>query len=323
MDDSRVTAEATTPLRVAAVGLGYWGPNLARAWSGLETADLRWLCDLDETNLERVGTHHPEAAITTDLDEVLADPEVEAISIATAVPTHARLALRALHAGKHVFVEKPLCLTLDELEQIAAVYRDPWPLLMVGFNRRFAPQVQKMRALLASTPGPKSIVVTVNAGAVPPSHWTQDAAIGGGRIIGEGCHFIDLARHLAGAPISGHSAHALASVSGDSATIGLTFEDGSIAAIHYLAAGSKAFPKERVEVFAGGRVLQLDNFRRLTGFGWPTFSSMRLWRQNKGQRACAKAFVSAIESGGPAPIPLDELLEVSRVTIDIAKKCQR
>jgi predicted dehydrogenase len=190
---------------------------------------------------------------------------------------------------------------------------------MVGFNRRFAPHVERMRALLAGVAGPKSIVVTVNAGAVPASHWTQDRAVGGGRIVGEGCHFIDLARHLAGAPISGHSAHALGGGSGDSATIGLTFADGSIAAVHYLAAGGKAFPKERVEVFAGGRVLQLDNFRRLAGFGWPSFSALRLWRQDKGQRACAQAFVDAVQGGGAAPIPLAELLEVSRVTIEIAE----
>jgi len=189
---------------------------------------------------------------------------------------------------------------------------------MVGFNRRFAPQVARMRTLLAGVGGPKSIVITVNAGAIPASHWTQDPSVGGGRIVGEGCHLIDLARHLAAAPIRSHSAHALASASGDSATIGLEFDDGSIAAIHYLANGSKAFPKERVEVFAGGRVLQLDNFRRLTGFGWPSFSAMRLWRQDKGQRACTQAFVDAVQAGGAAPIPLAELLEVSRVTIDVA-----
>jgi len=259
------------------------------------------------------------ANATTDTAALLADPAIDGVVVTTRHDSHARFVLAARAAGKHVFVEKPLCLTLDELAQIAAAFREPSPLLMVGFNRRFAPHVQRMRALLASLPGPKSIVVTVNAGAIPASHWTQDAAVGGGRIVGEGCHFIDLARHLAGAPISGHSAHALASARGDSATIGLTFDDGSIAAVHYLATGSKAFPKERVEVFAGGRVLQLDNFRRLTGFGWPSFSSLHLWRQDKGQGACAQAFVDAVKGASAAPIPLAELLEVSRVTIEIAE----
>jgi predicted dehydrogenase/threonine dehydrogenase-like Zn-dependent dehydrogenase len=259
------------------------------------------------------------ANATTDTAALLAEPAIDSVVVTTRHDSHARFVLAARAAGKHVFVEKPLCLALDELERIAAAYREPSPLLMVGFNRRFAPHVQRMRALLASTPGPKSIVVTVNAGAIPASHWTQDPAVGGGRIVGEACHFIDLARHLAGAPIRGHSAHALASATADSATISLTFDDGSIAAVHYLATGSKAFPKERVEVFAGGRVLQLDNFRRLTGFAWPAFSSLRLWRQDKGQRACAQAFVDTVKSGGAAPIPLAELLEVSRVTIEIAE----
>jgi predicted dehydrogenase len=259
------------------------------------------------------------AHATTDTAALLADPGIDSVVITTRHDSHARFVLAARASGKHVFVEKPLCLTLDELERIAAAYRGPSPLLMVGFNRRFAPHVVRMRELLAGVPGPKSIVVTVNAGAIPPSHWTQDRAVGGGRIVGEGCHFVDLARHLAGAPISGHSAHALGGGSGDSATIALEFADGSIAAIHYLADGSRAFPKERVEVFAGGRALQLDNFRRLTGFGWPSFSALRLWRQDKGQRACAQAFVDAVKLAGAAPIGLAELLEVSRVTIEIAE----
>jgi len=147
--------------------------------------------------------------------------------------------------------------------------------------------------------------------------------VGGGRIVGEGCHFIDLARHLVGAPISGHSAHALAGGSGDSATIGVSFADGSIASVQYLADGSKAFPKERVEVFAAGRVLQLDNFRRLSGFGWPSFSGLRLWRQDKGQRACAKSFLDAVRDGLPAPIPIEEILEVARVTIRLGEAARR
>jgi len=256
---------------------------------------------------------------TTDTAALLADAAIDAVVVTTRHDSHARFVLAARAAGKHVFVEKPLCLSLAELEQIAAAYREPSPLLMVGFNRRFAPHVARMRELLAGVGGPKSVVITVNAGSIPPAHWTQDAAIGGGRIVGEGCHFIDLARHLVGAPISGHSAHALAGGSGDSATIGVSFADGSIASVQYLANGSKAFPKERVEVFAAGRVLQLDNFRRLSGFGWPSFTGLRLWRQDKGQRACAQAFVDALKGGGAAPIPLADLLEVARVTIEIAE----
>jgi predicted dehydrogenase len=229
------------------------------------------------------------------------------------------LVTRALDAGKRVFVEKPLCLTLDELARIESAHeRAPQPLLMVGFNRRFAPQVRKMKSLLDQTYGPKSFVMTVNAGAIPADHWTQDRAAGGGRIVGEACHFIDLLRFLAGSPIVSHGRVDMESATSDTLTLHLRFADGSIGAVHYFANGSKAFPKERLEVFTQGRVLQLDNFRRLTGFGWPKFTRMNLWQQDKGQRACAAAFLDAIRTGAPSPIPFDEIVEVTRTTIALA-----
>lgn len=281
------------------------------------------------------------AATTTDTASILADVDTQAVVITTRHDSHAGLVLRALAAGKHVFVEKPLCLTLAELAEIEAALAPSLPtplpedeagqavstsrlasrtssLLMVGFNRRFAPQAQKIKALLAGISEPKSFIVTVNAGAIPPEHWTQDRAVGGGRIVGEACHFIDLLRFLAGAPIAAWRRLDLDSATGDTVSISLRFADGSIGTVHYFANGSKAFPKERLEVFAAGRVLQLDNFRKLAGYGWSGFKKMNLWRQDKGQRACAAAFVRATEQGGPAPIPLEEILEVSRVTIDLA-----
>ncbi len=262
-------------------------------------------------------------ATTTDTAAVFADAQVNAVVVTTRHDGHAGFVMQALAAGKHVFVEKPLCLTLGELEAIqeamdrhdAAIHA---PMVMVGFNRRFAPQVQKISALLKGVTGPKSFVMTVNAGAIPAEHWTQDLDVGGGRIIGEACHFIDLLRFLAGASIASHQLTRMESRTGDSVSIGLKFEDGSIGTVHYLANGSKAFPKERLEVFAAGRVLQLDNFRKLRGFGWPGFSKMNLWRQDKGQKSCAAAFVKAISDGGPAPIPFDEIVEVARVTIEVA-----
>jgi predicted dehydrogenase len=190
---------------------------------------------------------------------------------------------------------------------------------MVGFNRRFAPHVVTIKRLLAGAAGPKAFVMTVNAGALPADHWTQDPDVGGGRIIGEGCHFIDLLRFLAASPIAGHSASAMRAGMGDTVTIQLSFVDGSLGTIHYLANGSKAFPKERLEIFASQRVLQLDNFRRLTGFAWPGFSSMKLWSQDKGQKACAAAFVRAVETGAASPIPYEEIVEVSRVSIEVAE----
>jgi len=172
-------------------------------------------------------------------------------------------------------------------------------------------------ALLAGAPGAKTLVMTVNAGAIPANHWTQDPAVGGGRLVGEGCHFVDLLRFLTGSPIESFQVARMAAATADTVSVTLRFADGSLGTVLYLANGSKAFPKERLEVFAAGRVLQLDNFRKLTGFGWPGFAKMNLWRQDKGQKACAAAFVQAVRSGGPSPIPLNELLEVGRVSIQI------
>ncbi len=264
---------------------------------------------------------------TTDATGAFADPEVNAVIISTRHDSHCKFVCEALQAGKHVFVEKPLCLARAELREIEAAYaaagRDPaQPILMVGFNRRFAPQVQKAKALLAGTKGPKTFVMTVNAGAIPESHWTQDKRVGGGRIVGEACHFVDLLRFLAGTSVAEWQSMAMTGASRDTATFQLRFVDGSIGTIHYFANGSKSFPKERLEIFAAGRVLQLDNFRRLRGYGWPGFDTMRLWRQDKGQNGCAAAFVKAIEAGGVAPIPFEELIEVSRISIEIAEAVQ-
>ena len=258
---------------------------------------------------------------TTDTDRLFADSETNIIVITTRHDSHARFVEQALRVGKHVFVEKPLCLTLDELVAIDAQVTSMVspPILMVGFNRRFAPQVQRIKQLLGGVRGPKAFVMTVNAGAVPADHWTQDREVGGGRIVGEACHFIDLLRFLAGVPITGHQRMAMDSAIQDSVTLQLSFADGSIGTIHYFANGSKAFPKERLEVFAAGRVLQLENFRKLTGFGWPEFSKMNLWRQDKGHKACAQSFVDAIQRGLPSPIPAEEIFEVSRVSIEMAQ----
>lgn len=275
-----------------------------------------------------VGKKYGFEETTTDTAKLFTDTEVDALVISTRHNSHARFVVQALEAGKHVFVEKPLCLTLEELAEIETAYsrlaeQGKAPLLMVGFNRRFAPQVQKIKQLLAGVGGPKSFMMTVNAGAIPSDHWTQDRGVGGGRIIGEACHFIDLLRYLAGSSIVSHSCCVMASANGDTATLQLGFADGSIGTVHYFANGCKAFPKERLEVFAAGRILQLDNFRKLKAFGWKGFSKMNLWRQDKGQQACAQAFVDAIRRGGESPIPVQELLEVSRVTVEMAEAARR
>jgi predicted dehydrogenase len=271
-----------------------------------------------------VGRKFGFAETTTDTDRLISDRASNAIVITTQHDSHAHWVLKVLKAGKHVFVEKPLCLTLRELGEIELAYAAALaeasapPIVMVGFNRRFSPHIVKIKQLLNGVTGPKSFVMTVNAGAIPSDHWVHDPEVGGGRIIGEACHFIDLLRFLAGAPISGWQRVGMKATPCDTVSLQLSFDNGSIGTVHYYSNGSKSFPKERLEVFASGRVLQLDNFRTLTGFGWPGFKRMSLWRQDKGQSACAAAFVDAIVRGTGQPIPIEELFEISRVTFEIA-----
>lgn len=331
--------------RVAFLGAGnYAGRVLIPAFKAAG-AHLQSVVSAGGVSAVHFGRKYGFAQASTDWEVAVADPTVDTVVVATRHNAHARQVLAALRAGKHVFCEKPLCLTAAELAEIEAALTPTLsqgveegaeaapapgrsqdgeeggrPLLMVGFNRRFAPQVVKIKQLLAGVAEPKSFVMTVNAGAIPIEHWTQDKAVGGGRIVGEGCHFIDLLRHLAGVPIARHRAVALGrhpalAVTDDKAMLTLEFTDGSVGVIHFLANGDKGFPKERLEVFCAGKVLQLDNFRRLRGWGWKGFRSFNLWRQDKGQAACAKAFVDAVKQGRAAPIPLEEVLEVSRVSI--------
>lgn len=309
---------------VAFLGAGnYAGRILIPAFKAAG-ARLKTVVSSGGVSAVHFGAKYGFAEASTDGASVFNDPAVDTIVIATRHDTHARQVISALSAGKHVFCEKPLCLTLDELRAIETeASARPQQQVMVGFNRRFAPLVVRMKELLDRVAEPKAFIMTVNAGAIPAAHWTQDPAVGGGRIIGEACHFIDLLRYLSGTPI--RTFHVLAVGSGDSisqgdiATINLAFEDGSTGVVHYLANGHKAFPKERLEVFACGRILQLDNFRSLRGWGWRAFSRTNTLRQDKGQKACAKAFIDAVKAGSPSPIPIAEILEVSRVTIEAAE----
>lgn len=321
--DSRAVPGVGRPASVAFVGSGNYATAVLIPAFQKAGARMRSVASNAGVSGVHAGKKYGVEETTTDTSRLFADPEVDALVITTRHNSHARFVLQALEAGKHVFVEKPLCLTLAELEDIEAAYNrrrelGETPLVMVGFNRRFAPQVQRIKTLLAGVGGPKSFVMTVNAGALPADHWTQDPEIGGGRIIGEACHFIDLLRFLAGSPIVAHSRSAMDSSTGDTVSLQLGFADGSIGTIHYFSNGCKAFPKERLEVFAAGRVLQLDNFRKLQGFSWPGFGKMNLWRQDKGQSACAKMFVEAVRQGGAAPIPFEEIVEASRVSILLA-----
>lgn len=309
---------------VGFVGAGNYASRMLIPAFRAAGAELHSVASSGGTNAVVHGRRSGFRNATSDAGRLIADPAINTVAIVTRHDSHARLAIEALNAGKHVFVEKPLALTLDELDRVGEAHAASGCHLMVGFNRRFAPQVQTMRRLLDGVREPKAFVMVMNAGAVPRDHWTQDPLVGGGRIIGEACHYIDLMRHLAGAAIVSVAARRMGDsdalpVAEDKASITLGFADGSFGTIHYLANGGSSFPKERIEVFAAGGTLQLDNFLKLRGFGWPGFRSQSLWRQDKGQTACAAAFLDAVETGGSCPIPADQLHEVARVTIEAAE----
>jgi len=276
------------------------------------------------------GTHYGKKLgfedTTTATELIFEDTEIDAVVIGTQHISHARFTVDALEQGKSVFVEKPLALTDDELDQVEQAYvaahdNGAAPLLMVGFNRRFAPLIQNLKAGL-SAKAPMSLIYTCNAGSIDADSWVQDPERGGGRIIGEACHFIDIARFLTGSSIVGVSAKSMSTGPndlGDTATIVIEFENGSLATIHYFANGHKSFPKERIEVFQNGGTYVLDNFRKLTGFGSKKSNSKAV-RQDKGQKACCEAFVDALEQASESPIPFGELMEVSRAAIKAWKQ---
>jgi predicted dehydrogenase/threonine dehydrogenase-like Zn-dependent dehydrogenase len=290
-------------------------------------ATLHTLVSENGVSAAHLGRKYNFHRAASDPEAVLTEPQINAVCIATRHDSHAGYVRAALAARKHVFVEKPLALTLHELDQISgdlAAAGAAAPMLMVGFNRRFAPMVVKLKALLGACGEPRCFVLTVNAGAVAPNHWSQDPKMGGGRLVGEACHFIDLLRHLAGGPVVELHVSGLSRPGGpprtDIASLTLRFADGSIGVINYFANGHRAYPKERLEVFSAGKVLVLDNYRRLTAHGVPGFSTMRALIPDKGQQACAAAFITALKSGGFAPIPLGEILEVSRLAIRAADR---
>lgn len=259
------------------------------------------------------------AKATSDRETVLASEEINTVFIATRHNSHADLVIRALQNNKHVFVEKPLALSLEELKQVYAIKQEkPQLQLMVGFNRRFSPFSQKLKQAIQDRSDPISVIITVNAGAIPGNHWVHDPIMGGGRIIGEGCHFIDLARFFVGYPIqtvAAFSTRGHSETDEDKTMILLSFEDGSQASIQYLANGNPRFPKERIEVFSSQRIFQIDNFKKLTSFGSPVKETTL--KQDKGHLTEMKWFLESIQNKREPLIPISEIFEVHLATFAV------
>lgn len=322
----RAAAAAAGTGAVALIGAGNFAdstlvPLLKR--TGLRLKTVVSAGGLSAARLAQKGGFECAA---TDAAEVLRDPEIAGVLIATRHDLHARLAIEALAAGKQVFVEKPLCLNRAELAALRAAVERAAPsgrTVWVGFNRRFAPLAVTAKALLGG--GVMNIVATMNAGAIPAGHWTHDPETGGGRIVGEACHLMDLCAFLAEAPITAVCMNALGpdpQVQTDNASILLKLANGSQAVVNYFANGSKAYAKERVEVFSQERTLVIDNWRRLEGFGFRGFSARRT-RPDKGHAAQIEAFARWIRNGGPSPVPFESAATSTEAALAAVESLQR
>jgi predicted dehydrogenase/threonine dehydrogenase-like Zn-dependent dehydrogenase len=254
---------------------------------------------------------------TSSEDEIINDPKVNAVAILTRHDSHADLVVKALKAGKHVFVEKPLAINSGQLSVVnKQLAKTDNCLLLTGFNRRFSPLAQSLKSQISNLQEPKYLHYRINAGFIPADHWTQDPAIGGGRIIGEACHFIDVLTFLVGAPPVAVTAHTLPNggkYSEDNVSMTFTFPDGSIGVVDYLANGDKSMPKERLEVFCEGMIAVLDDYVSLSVVK-DGKKKVESGAQDKGWRAEMSAFAEQIKSGGEAPIPYEQLIGVTKST---------
>ena len=256
------------------------------------------------------------AVATSDYREIINDQEIDTVMITTRHNLHASMTLEALQAGKNVFVEKPLCLNEEELEKIVAFQTaadNRASMVVVGFNRRFAPLAVKMKQLLGE--GPKNITATMNAGFIPPEVWVHDLETGGGRIIGEACHYIDLCTYLAGSKVKAVCMSSMGTnpqENTDNASILLKYENGTNAVINYFANGSKAYSKERIEVYSQEKTLVIDNWRSLTGYGVKGFTKLKT-RLDKGHKHQFKLLVDSVKTGTPI-IPFVEIVNTTKAS---------
>jgi predicted dehydrogenase/threonine dehydrogenase-like Zn-dependent dehydrogenase len=240
-------------------------------------------------------------------EELIEDLNINTIFIATRHNLHAEYVIKSIRGNKHIFVEKPLAMSERELLDVKVAYQKmPGNHLMVGFNRRFSPAVKELKKIFVREQT-KSIIIRVNSGNMPVDHWVNDTEIGGGRIIGEACHFIDLAMFLADSPIVSVSADSMDDPNklNNTVVINLKMENGSVASINYLSNGSKDLPKEHIEVFCGGMVVQIDDFKSLKIFGKKS-KVFKYKRQDKGHAAGVLSFLKSIKEGLECPIPFNE-----------------
>ena len=302
--------------KIGIIGAGNYTSSTVVPCLNKAAAPIKYIASAGGLNAKVLAKKAGAELATSDYHEILKDKEVGMVIVTTRHNLHAKMVTEALQAGKSVFVEKPLCLNEEELNQICKAYKDAGEgvTLTVGFNRRFSPFAQKLKAMVGD--GPKNIIATMNAGFIPPEMWVHDLEVGGGRIIGEACHFIDLCSYLAGSRVKAVCMNAMGEnpeENTDNATILLKYENGTNAVINYFANGSKAYQKERVEVFSQERVFILDNWRKLTGYGAKGFSK-KSGSMDKGQETEFGMLADRLKNGGESLIPFDSIINTTKAS---------
>lgn len=315
-------ASKAKSVRLSLIGAGGYAKAMLLPNFKAEGAEFLSIATASGVTAREIGERYGFRQCVSSADEVLNEEGANLIVIATPHDLHAELARRTLERGLHVFVEKPLALNDEELERVLAAASQSEGRLMVGFNRRFSPLARAAKQFFSERRDPLSISYRVNAGRIPRSHWLQDPRVGGGRIIGEVCHFVDFMHFLTDSLATRVYAESIASrneeiVDEDSVFITLRLADGSVGSIAYISEGDRALPKERIEIFGGGKSFVVDDFRSATSYSVGREQATKLRAQDKGQRDEVRAIFSVVLEGGPAPIALEDLATTTRATFRI------
>ena len=310
----------TYRLNVGVIGLGVGEQHLI-AYQNHPDCVVKAVCDFDYEIQKRFSVDCPNIKFVKNPDEILCDSSIDVVTIASWDNYHYEQIVKGLEHGKHIFVEKPICLTSNELNSIKDNYKFN-KILMVGYNRRFSPFIEELKYHLDQSNAPKAFIYICNAGKLESNHWLHNNNIGGGRLIGEACHFVDLIRYLVGYKIEDLSITYAKDFkqNPDTFNIQMKFIDGSIGIVHYFANGNKAIPKERIEVYSSGNIFKLDNYLTLKAWGKIKIKNKRKIKQEKGQVECINKFLNAIRNGGPNPIPIDEIFEVQEKLLSALNK---
>jgi polar amino acid transport system substrate-binding protein len=319
------SASKATPqksVRIGMIGAGGYAKGMLLPHFKSAGAEFRAISTASGVSARDIGEKYGFGYAASDAAEIIDDDEVNLVVIATRHDSHAGLAERALRRGRHVFVEKPLAMDDDEMESVLRAAENAPVALMVGFNRRFSPHARAAKEFFKGRQSPLSINYRVNAGRIAPDHWIQNPQEGGGRIIGEVCHFIDFMQFLTGAVTTRVFAESVTGrnhqiIDSDSVFITLRFSDGSNGSIAYLAEGDKSVPKERVEIYGDGKTFVIDDFRSATSYHNGKEQSQRLRNQDKGQAEEIRTVCAVVVDGAPPPISLEDLAATTRATFRI------